>query len=120
MPLWYWVIVAALFILGFLGAASIGLPFFALALFLVLRGTVGRPRHDFWPPVVGIVLFFAAYILVAPLTCTLTPIPVTVGTPSDVEPQINPMTCTRIALPDYSGVDPPALWPSVVAAALLE
>lgn len=37
--------------------------------------------------------------------------------PSEVELQINPMTCTRIVLPDYKGVSESALWPSVVAAA---
>lgn len=74
MPLWYWVIVAAIFVLGFLGAASIGLPFFALALFLVLRGIAGRPRRDFWPPVIGIVLFFVGFwgvgYLFGPVSCT--------------------------------------------------
>jgi hypothetical protein len=115
----YWLVTGALVVFGFLAIFSIGLPLLVLGLALAALSDVRHRPATFWPPIAGLSLFFAAYTLVAPLTCTLTPIPVTVGTRSDVEPQINPMTCTRIALPDYSGVDPPALWPSVVAAAVV-
>ncbi|HET6770718.1 MAG TPA: hypothetical protein VFH75_03660 [Actinomycetota bacterium] len=115
----YWLVTGAFVVFGFLAIFSIGLPLLALGLALAALSDVRHQPAIFWPPLAGIAVFFIAYILVAPLTCTLTPTPVTVGTPSAVEPQINPMTCTRIALPDYSGVESPALWPSVVAAVVV-
>lgn len=115
----YWLVTGAFVVFGFLAIFSIGLPLLVLGLALAALSDVRDRPATFWPPIAGLSLFFAAYILVAPLTCTLTPTLVTVETPLAVEPQISPMTCTRIALPDYSGVESPALWPSVVAAAVV-
>ena len=112
----YWAVTGVFIVFGFLAIFSVGLPLLVLGLAMAALSDIRDRPATFWPPLVGIALFFVAYILVAPLACTQTPIPVTVGTPSEAEPQINPMTCTRIVLPDYRGVAEPALWPSVVAA----
>jgi hypothetical protein len=112
----YWLVTGVFIVFGFLAIFSVGLPLLVLGLAMAALSDIRDRPATFWPPLVGIALFFVAYILVAPLTCSQTPVPVTVGSPSDVEPQMNPMTCTRIVLPDYSGVSEPALWPSVVAA----
>jgi hypothetical protein len=123
MPLAYWVVTAALFVLGFLGAASNGLPFFALALFLVLRGIAGRPRRDFWPPVVGIVLFFAAFwgvgYLFGPVSCTTIFSGSVEFAPGDTEPTINDSTrttCDSPFLPKRIKGEAPPLWPVILSA----
>jgi hypothetical protein len=123
MPLSYWVVTAALFVLGFLGAASIGLPFFALALFLVLRGIAGRPRRDFCPPVVGIVLFFAAFwgvgYLFGPVSCTTIFSGSVEFAPGDTEPTIidnTRTTCDSPFLPKRIEGEAPPLWPTILSA----
>ena len=115
----YWLVTGAFVVFGFLAIFSVGLPLLVLGLAMAALSDVRDRPTTFWPPLTGIALFFLAYILVAPLACTQTPTLVTVGTSSEVEPQIIPMTCTRIVLPDYKGVREPALWPSVVAAAVV-
>lgn len=115
----YWLVAGFFIVFGFLAIFSVGLPLLVLGLAMVVLSDIRDRPATFWPPLVGIALFFLAYILVAPLACTQTPTLVTVGTSSEVEPQIIPMTCTRIVLPDYKGVREPALWPSVVAAAVV-
>jgi hypothetical protein len=45
-------------------AASIGLFVLVLPLTMLVRGVRGRPRHGFWPPIVGVGTFFAAFNLI--------------------------------------------------------
>jgi hypothetical protein len=114
----YWLVSGVFIVFGFLAIFSIGLPMLVLGLALAALSDVRHRPATFWPPLAGIALFFVAYILVAPLGCTLRVTAVTVGTSAAEEPQISPMTCTRIVLPDYKGIREPALWPSVLAAAV--
>lgn len=123
MPLSYWVVTAALFVFGFLGAASIGLPLFALALFLVLRGIAGRPRRHFWPPIVGIVLFFAAFwgigYLFGPVSCSTIFGGSVEFAPGDAEPTIidnTRTTCDSPFLPKRIKGEAPPLWPTILSA----
>lgn len=115
----YWLITGAFVVFGFLAIFSIGLPLLVLGLALAALSDVRHRPATFWPPLAGIALFFVAYILVAPLTCSQTAIPIIEGTLTEVQPQIGSTTCTRIILPDYSGMEQPALWPSVVAAVVV-
>jgi len=114
----YWLVTGFFIVFGYVGLLSVGLPLLVLGLAMAAMSDIRDRPASFWPPLAGIALFFVAYILVAPLGCTVTPTPMTVGTSPAVEPQISPMTCTRIVLPDYKGVREPALWPLVLAAAV--
>jgi hypothetical protein len=114
----YWLVTGFFIVFGFVAIFSVGLPLLVLGLAMAAMSDIRDRPATFWPPLVGIALFFVAYILVAPLGCTVTPTPVTVETSPAVEPQISPMTCTRLLLPDYKGIREPALWPSVLTAAV--
>lgn len=115
----YWLVTGAFVVFGFLAIFSIGLPLLVLGLVLAALSDVRHRPATFWPPILGIALFFLTYVLVAPGFCSQTSIPVTSRAPTTVEPQFGPITCTRIVLPDYSGVEHPALWPSVVVAVVV-
>jgi hypothetical protein len=79
-----------------------------------------RLPHIFWPPIVGVILFFAGYVLVAPLGCRSAPTLAHEIGPGDLEsttilaePRV---TCDRLVLPDTSGTENPPLWPAVLSA----
>jgi hypothetical protein len=119
----YWLITATLVVFGVLGIFSVGLPFLALGFALVvLFGARGLP-YIFWPPIVGVVLFFATYILFAPLGCKTTPTVSQEVMPGDLGPTTSfseqRITCDRLLLPDTVGTDNPPLWPAALAAVVV-
>ena len=105
-------------VLGILGWFSFGLPLFALGFTLAVLSGARRLPHIFWPPIVGVILFFATYILLAPLGCSTTP--VEVAGPGDIEPTTTfseqRVTCDRLVLPDTVGTESAPLWPAALAA----
>jgi hypothetical protein len=111
----YWLATIAVFLFGFLAIFSIGVPLLVLGLALIVLSPYrGRPAI-FWPPLVVVVLFFVAFILVAPLYCSQTFGP---QFPGDTNSgPIGQETCSRILLPDTSGPDP-SVWPSILIAAV--
>jgi hypothetical protein len=120
MAFFYWLVTATLLILGILGWFSFGLPLFALGFTLAVLAGARRLPHIFWPPIVGVILFFATYILLAPLGCSTTETPVEVAGPGDIEPTTTlseqRVTCDRLVLPDTAGTETPSLWPAALAA----
>jgi hypothetical protein len=112
----YWLLTSAFIVFGFLAMFTVGLPLLILGLALAALSDVRDRPAAFWPPLAGIVVFFATYILVAPLTCIQTVIPVVVDSDAATPAPVGATTCTRILLPDYSGVGDPALWPIVLLA----
>jgi hypothetical protein len=105
---------------GVLGIFSIGLPFLALGFTLAVLSGARRLPHIFWPPIVGVILFFAAYVLLAPLGCRSTATVAEEIGPGDLESTTTFMeqrvTCDRLVLPDTSGTKNPPLWPAVLSA----
>jgi hypothetical protein len=105
----YWSLVVVLALFGFLTGFSIGLPFLLLAAVLaVVSPNAGRPVL-FWPPIVGLLVFVAGYVLTAPLGCTSTAV-----TPGGGVPYT---TCTNLVGIHYSGrglYNPPLL-PALLA-----
>jgi len=66
----YWITSLALLIFGFLGALSIGQPFFWVGLAMMLLGAFrGRPLI-FWPPLSAVIAYNLAFLAVAPLYCS--------------------------------------------------
>jgi len=60
----YWLLTAAFIALGVFAIPSIGLYLLPIGLSLLVRGIKGRPRYGFWPPIPGVVLFFASFNLI--------------------------------------------------------
>jgi hypothetical protein len=121
----YWLLAGALMTVGVWGIFSFGLPLLALGFTLAVLSGARKLPHIFWPPIVGVILFFAAYLLVAPLGCRSTPTLAHEIGPGDLESTTTfteqKVTCDRLVLPDTSGTKNPPLWPAVlsgVAAAL--
>lgn len=109
----YWIGTIALFLFGFLAIFSIGVPLLVLGIALIVLAPY-RPRPAiFWPPLVVIVVFFVAFILTAPLYCSVTSGPVLPGGSTGPGAE----TCSSILLPDTSG-PPPSVVPYVVIAAV--
>lgn len=104
---------------GFLAILSIGMPFFVVGCLLFVAGVTGVHRTNpgiFWPLINAIVVFFAVYVLVAPLACTRSAIEVLNGDGSSAG--VATTSCSNLLGIEYSGgisYDPP-LWPAVVAA----
>ncbi len=95
----YWACAIALTVFGFVDLLAIGAPLFVLGVTLLL---VGRFRHRppvFWPVVVGVLVFIAAFILVTPLGCTRTAIPTIDSGVVTVDHTI----CANVLGIDYSG-----------------
>jgi hypothetical protein len=116
----YWLLAGALIAVGVWGIFSFGLPLLALGFTLAVLSGARRLPHIFWPPIVGVLLFFAGYLLVAPLGCRSTPTLAHEIGPGDLEsttiftePRV---TCDRLVLPDTSGTEDPPLWPAVLSA----
>ena len=66
----YWITSLALLIFGYLGALSIGQPFFWVGLTMLLLGAFrGRPLI-FWPPLSAVIAYNLAFLAVAPFYCT--------------------------------------------------
>ena len=104
---------------GFLAILSIGMPFFVVGCLLFVAGVTGVHRTNpgiFWPLINALMVFFAVYVLVAPLACTSSAIEVLNGDGSSSG--VATTRCSNLLGIDYSGGlshDPP-LWPAVVSA----
>lgn len=91
----YWVLTAGVMAVAVFSGASIGLFVLVLGLTLLVRGVRGRPRHGFWPPIIGFVLFFAAFNLIGHLVDLFSSGPrMTVG--QGTAPEIIPSLWTSI------------------------
>jgi len=100
----YWVITFCLIGFGVLGILSIGVPFLLLGLVLLVLAPFRARPMLFWPPIVGVVGFFAGFILVSPLSCT-------VSATSRADRRGPPVeashtVCTNLIGIDYSGTGP--------------
>jgi hypothetical protein len=89
----YWTFVVALIAFGVVGILSIGMPFLLLGVLLAALSGQRRRPVVFWPPVAGLLAFFAAFIVTAPLGCTVS---ASGSAPSTTR-------CTNIIGIDYSG-----------------
>lgn len=66
----YWITSLALLVFGYLGALSVGQPFFWVGLAMLLLGPFrGRPLI-FWPPLLAVIAYNLAFLAVAPFFCT--------------------------------------------------
>ena len=68
----YWITAVALLLFGFITGFSIGQPFFAVGLAMLVLGPVRHRPRIFWPPMSGVMAFFVGYLAIAPFTCTAT------------------------------------------------
>ena len=107
----YWITSLCLIAFGFLGALSIGRPFFLVGLAMLVLGPVRRRPAIFWPPLLAVVAYNVGYWAVAPLYCTATE---KVGGPSTT-------TCSSVLGINYSGsgLYNPSLDPANAAGLLL-
>ena len=115
----YWIASLGLIAFGFLGALSIGRPFFLVGVAMLVLGPVRRHPTLFWPPLLAVVAYNVGYWAVAPLYCTAGgavggPSTGAVGGPSTT-------TCSNVLGITYSGagVYNPSLDPANVAGLLL-
>lgn len=69
----YWAFAIALTAFGLLDLVGIGAPFFLLGATLLGMGRFRHRPRAFWPPVVAVLAFIIALVLVVPLGCTRTP-----------------------------------------------
>ena len=107
----YWITSLGLIAFGFLGAFSIGRPFFLVGLAMLVLGPVRRRPALFWPPLLAVVAYNVGYWAVAPLYCTATEV---VGGPSTT-------VCSSVLGINYSGSGTynPSLDPANMAGLLL-
>ena len=107
----YWITSLGLIAFGFLGAFSIGRPFFLVGLAMLVLGPVRRRPALFWPPLLAVVAYNVGYWAVAPLYCTATE---DVGGPSTT-------VCSSVLGINYSGngIYNPSLDPANMAGLLL-
>jgi hypothetical protein len=100
---------------GFLAILSIGAPFLLTGAAMMVVGPVRHRREVLWPALLAVWSFVVAYVLVAPLGCTSSSLPL-VGT-TDLAQQAGRTTCTNVLGIDYSGgsVYTPPLMPALVA-----
>jgi hypothetical protein len=116
----YWLLAGALMTIGVRGIFSFGLPFLALGFTLAVLSGARRLPQIFWPPIVGVILFFAAYVLLAPLGCRSAPTLAEEIGQGDLDSTTTfteqRVTCDRLVLPDTSGTEDPPLWPAVLSA----
>lgn len=115
----YWVLALALLGFGFLAMFSIGAPFFALGLALVVLAPFRQRPAIFWPAIGGVLAFFVGYVLVAPLGCTAqATMREAAGTSGGGGSEIAGATvCASLLGIDYSGAGTynPPLWPALIA-----
>jgi hypothetical protein len=110
----YWAGAAVLMLFGFVAIFSIGAPFFLTGAVMVVVGPFRDRRHVLWPALLAVWSFVVAYVLVAPLGCTSSSLPL-VGT-TDLAQQTGRTTCTNVLGIDYSGggLYNPPLMPALI------
>lgn len=97
----YWAGAAVLMLFGFVAIFSIGAPFLLTGAAMFVVGPVRHRRQVLWPTLLAVWSFVVAYVLVAPLGCTGSSLPL-VGT-IDLAQQAGRTTCTNVLGIDYSG-----------------
>lgn len=104
----FWLLTSAILALGVLSGASIGIFLLPVGLTLLVLGIKGRPRHAFWPPIAGVVCFYAAFwvvgYLIGPLSCKTKAL------------NVISATCDSPLLPDRIAGHPPPFWPTILAS----
>ena len=107
----YWITSLGLIAFGFLGMFSIGRPFFLVGLAMLVLGPVRRRPALFWPPLLAVVAYNAAYWAVAPLYCTAT----------EAVGGLSTTVCSSVLGINYSGTGSynPSLDPANMAGLLL-
>jgi hypothetical protein len=110
----YWGGAAVLVLVGFVAIFSIGAPFFLTGAAMIVVGPLRHRREVLWPALLGVWSFVVAYVLVAPLGCTSSSLPL-VGT-TDLAQQVGRTTCTNVLGIDYSGggLYNPPLMPALI------
>jgi hypothetical protein len=111
----YWALAIALIGFGVVAIFSIGLPFLALGLALVVLAPVRHRPPVFWPILSGVAAFFVGFVLVAPLTCTAS-----AGTavgPGGSPPETQTTCSSLLGIAEYTGTGgyEPPLGPGVAA-----
>ncbi len=66
----YWSLATVLIAFGAVAIFSIGLPFLALGLVLIAVAPFRHEPRRFWPPVVAVIAFFAAWWTLSPVWCS--------------------------------------------------
>ena len=107
----YWITSLGLIAFGFLGALSIGRPFFLVGLAMLVLGPVRRRPTLFWPPLLAVVAYNVGYWAVAPLYCTAT----------EAVGGLSTTVCSSVLGINYSGsgLYNPSLDPANMAGLLL-
>jgi hypothetical protein len=107
----YWPLAAIPVAFGFVTISSIGMPFLALGITLIVLARWRDQPRIFWPPLVGVLSFFIGFVLIAPWNCTAT-----ATASGDMF-----TTCSNALGVDYSGggLYNPPLWPAVAAGLIL-
>lgn len=115
----YWAGAVVLALFGFVALLSIGAPFLLTGLAMLVVGPWRDRREVLWPVLLAVWSFVVAYVLVAPLGCTSSSLPL-VGT-SDLAQQAGRTTCTNVLGIDYSGggVYNPPLMPALLIGLLV-
>jgi hypothetical protein len=110
----YWAGAVVLMLFGFVAIFSIGAPFFLTGAAMIVVGPLRHRREVLWPALLAVWSFVVAYVLVAPLGCTSSSIPL-VGT-TDLAQQAGRTTCTNVLGIDYSGggLYNPPLMPALI------
>ncbi|MDP8956077.1 MAG: hypothetical protein M3N24_03845 [Actinomycetota bacterium] len=118
----YWLLVALLFAVGFVGMLSIGAPFLLLGATLALLNPYRNQPRVFWPWLVGVVGFIGGYIVIAPLGCTASAVSATrMGEPARIAVERSEVVCSSVFGLPYSGTVPyePPMWPAFLAGLTL-
>ena len=68
-PWAYWALAIVLVAFGAVAIFSIGLPFLALGLTLIAVAPLRHAPSRFWPLVVAVIAFFAAWWVLGPVAC---------------------------------------------------
>lgn len=115
----YWVVVAILCLVGFIGIFSIGMPLLLLGVTLAVVAPWRNQRAVLWPAVTAVVGLVIGYVLVVPLSCSTTAsstLPV-----HSTNLPVQSTTCTNVLGIDYSGAGlyNPSLLPALLAGLAL-
>jgi hypothetical protein len=68
----YYAVAAIVTAIGFVGIASIGIPFVFTGVLLFALGPVRQRRDVLWPPLLGVGTSFASFVGFGPISCSST------------------------------------------------
>ena len=95
----YWGLVLLLVGFGFITGFSIGIPFLLVGVTLVVLSPFRSRPQVFWSGLALVVGFLAGYVLVAPLSCTIT----AVVDPTTGAETVSPEICRSLVGIEYTG-----------------